>query len=55
MSDQPTITTAGALNDFRHELLAGGYAPDDIGGLACIALKTIVEDGGLVVREVAAQ
>jgi hypothetical protein len=51
MSDQPAFTTAAVLNDFRRELLAGGYDPDTIRDLACIALKWLVEnDCGLFVR-----
>jgi hypothetical protein len=52
MSDQPVLTTAAALNDFRHELIEGGYTTEQIGELATIALRAVVSnDGELIVRE----
>lgn len=50
MSDQP-MTTAAALNDFRHELMDGGYTVDQIGELATIALRSLLSgDDVLIVR-----
>ncbi len=57
MSDQPTLTTAGALNRFAAELFDGDYSTSEqIGHLATIALHALVSDGqSPIVREAVAQ